>query len=537
MPAEKDRGNSKPSNYSDLSNVFRPQSEMNNSYFTPYEKQFTQSSTKPMSNEQYGTPDIHQLISNFQSLMAGEHDGLCRGDFTNIHRQSAGMQHEDNVAEQWKISGPAMLTQSHPAMQSQKQLVGAFGTQHMERNGEVRKQTIERNACQDAPCFSPQNTQYYQPSMPFSESSNQSNMTMQKENTSLPMSMNQYSKHHFQQGLMHSKPQMQREDKRMHMSGFVGKGFSTNMIGGDRKQAHSHNISLDHLGSMPSRRFNGENGMVRGGNTQQLRPPLYPVNDPRRYSSVPINASHFSPKSTLPYGHGVTAMNVGDRMSESAVFNSYVSDMLTCMGDNTYHGMASAPTTSMVMNQLYFYLDECYEQWKSLERERKRTEVIITKTFLGKRTAAAVSPNLPKTPPNPTRVDLLIVNQMREQARVVSLLYRIEFLCNTPLHMDIHTALSRHHMAICNTQARRKEELASKHQQQRDHFKEERDTILLVITLKDLAAATRTIRTALWFALQLTLPKAIKSPDPEVNKQATHRERGPSPFEGYSFKV
>lgn len=63
------------------------------------------------------------------------------------------------------------------------------------------------------------------------------------------------------------------------------------------------------------------------------------------------------------------------------------------------------------------------------------------------------------------------------------------------------------------------------------------DTLLMVNALKDLAAATRKIRTALWCALQLTLPKTVKSPEPEVHKQETHRERGPSPFEGYSFKL
>uniref|UniRef100_A0A8C9YDJ5 Uncharacterized protein n=2 Tax=Sander lucioperca TaxID=283035 RepID=A0A8C9YDJ5_SANLU len=218
---------------------------------------------------------------------------------------------------------------------------------------------------------------------------------------------------------------------------------------------------------------------------------------------------------------------------------------MTCRGESTYHGMASAMTTSMVMNQggpviqLYFYLDECYEQWRCLERERKRAEVIITKTFLGKRSAAVANINLPKTPPNPTRVDQLIVNQMREQARVASLLDKMECLCNTPLHMSIHTALNRHHMAICIAQARRKEEIASmsKHQRQRAHFTEDKDTLLLVIALKDLAATTRKIRTALWSALQMTLPKPIKRQDHHVNREATHTERSSSPFEGYSFKL
>lgn len=44
--------------------------------------------------------------------------------------------------------------------------------------------------------------------------------------------------------------------------------------------------------------------------------------------------------------------------------------------------------------------------------------MILAKTFVGKRTATVTNTKLPKTPPNATRVDNLIVNQMREQARV-----------------------------------------------------------------------------------------------------------------------
>ncbi|XP_054464019.1 uncharacterized protein moto [Anoplopoma fimbria] len=560
VPTEKDRRDSQPiNNLPDLSNVLRPQSEMNSPCFHPYyEDQYIQR----VSNEQYGPQDINQLVSSFHSFMAGEHDGLCGADFPNIHRQSVGMQHEDSMVEQWKNTSPAMPTQSPPAMQTQKQLVGEFGTAQMERNGEMRRQTFNREAFQDLSGFSPQNTEYFQPPKPFSTSLNlpkqyQSNMTMHRENTSLPinMSMNQYPKHHFQQGLIQSKlrPQLQREKRRMHMSGFLGEGFSprplsnANMRGGDKNQALSQHPNFDHLGSMQSHGFDGENSMVSAGNTQQLMPFMYAVNDPRRFPNVPISSPNFSSRATLPYGSCVPGMDMGDVMSanESAVFNSYVSDMLTCRGETTYHGMASAGTTSMVMNQggpliqLYFYLDECYEQWRCLERERKRTEVILTKTFLGRRTASVANTNLPKTPPNPTRVDHLIINQMREQARVASLLDRMECLCNTPLHTNIHTALNRHHMAISITQSRRKEELASmsKHQRQRAHFPEDRDTLLLVIALKDLAATTRKMRTALWSALQMTLPTPAKRQDPHVNREALNREKGSSPFEGYSFNV
>ncbi|XP_035511352.1 uncharacterized protein moto [Morone saxatilis] len=554
--ADKDRGNHLPMNsFPDLSDVFRPQSETNSPCFPPYyEDHYIQSSAKPISNEQYVPQDINQLVSSFQSFMPGEHDGLCRGDFPNVQRQSVGMHHEDSMVEQWKITSPAASTQSAPAMQSQKQLVGEFGTVQMERNGGARNQTFRRDAFQELPGFSPQNTEYFQQPKQFSTPYNlphqyQSKMSMHRENTSVPVNMNQYSKHHMQQGQIPNKfkPQMQREKKRMHTSGFLGEAFSTrpltvsNMRGVDKKQALSQNPYFDHLGSMQSQRFDGENSMVSTGNTQQHMPLMYPVNDPRRYNS------NFSSRPTLPYESAAPGIHVGDMMStnESAGFNTYVSDMMSRRGESTYHGMASAMMTSMVMNQggpviqLYVYLDECYEQWRLLEKERKRTEAILTKKLAGKRTAAVTNTNLPKTPPNPTRVDHLIVNQMREQARVASLLDRMECLHNTPLHINIHTALNRNHMAICITQARRKEEIAnmSKHQRQRAHFTEDRDTLLLVIALKDLAATTRKLRTALWCALQMTLPKPVKGQDHHVNKEATGAKQCPSPFEGYSFKL
>ncbi|KAK9535387.1 hypothetical protein VZT92_007770 [Zoarces viviparus] len=525
MPAERDRGSSQPvNNLPDLGNIFRPQREMNSPRCRPHHED------QSASNERYGPQDINQLVSSFQSFMAGEHGGLHGGDFPNVHRQTAGMPHEDAMFEQWKIAGPGVSAQRTPAMHTQKQLAGEFG---MERKGEARRQVFQRDAFQD-----PQNTEYYHSPKPFTAplhlgNQHHSNMTVHRENASLPLNsgMSQYLQHHIQPGLMQSKPrpQVQREKKRMHMSGFPGEGFSarppanTNTRGGDKRQALSQNPNHAHLASMLSHRFDGEN-------TQPLMPYTYAANDPRRYSNAPPN---FSCRSTLPYGMDAA----GDVISanESAVFNSYVGNMLACRGEITYHGMASAGTTSMGMNpggavvQLYFYLDECNEQWRGLERARKRTEGIITKIFYGKSAAATTNTNLPKTPPNPTRVDHLLVNQMREQARVASLLDRMESLCNTAFHVNIHTALSRHHMALCVSQARRKEE--STQQRQRAHLSEDRDTLLLAVALKDLAATTRRVRTALWCALQMTLPKPTERQDHRADREAP-----PSPFEGYSFK-
>ncbi len=58
--------------------------------------------------------------------------------------------------------------------------------------------------------------------------------------------------------------------------------------------------------------------------------------------------------------------------------------------------------------------------------------------------------------------------------QVASLLDRVERVQNTPFHINIHTALSRHHMAVCVTQARRKEEIANMSKHDKAHFTEAR---------------------------------------------------------------
>lgn len=60
--------------------------------------------------------------------------------------------------------------------------------------------------------------------------------------------------------------------------------------------------------------------------------------------------------------------------------------------------------------------------------------------------------------------------------QVASLLERMESLHNITLHVNIQTALNRHHKALCIAQARRREEITnmSKHQRQRANFSEDR---------------------------------------------------------------
>ncbi|XP_035159062.2 meiosis-specific coiled-coil domain-containing protein MEIOC isoform X2 [Callithrix jacchus] len=237
-----------------------------------------------------------------------------------------------------------------------------------------------------------------------------------------------------------------------------------------------------------------------------------------------IGSNGFPLRCTHPFGHSVVPLlDSYDLFSYDDLSHlyPYFNDMM--YGDNSFSGLMPTfgfqrpiKTRSGPASELHIRLEECYEQWRALEKERKKTELALAKNYPGKKVSSTNNTTIPRLTSHPSRVDRLIVDELREQARVVTLLGKMERLRSSLLHANISTALDRHLESIHIVQSRRKDEIVNASNQQRQGVprrQDDRDVFALASAIKEMCVATRKTRTTLWCALQMTLPKTASTAD------------------------
>ena len=119
-----------------------------------------------------------------------------------------------------------------------------------------------------------------------------------------------------------------------------------------------------------------------------------------------------------------------------------------------------------MVSDLHLRLEFCYEQFRCLEKERKKTEADLARHFPGKKISSANQIHIPRLPPNPSKIGRLIIDHLREHSKVGTLTSKMAELNQSIKSINQSSSMMSECLAgwqqsIHNVQIKRREEIVN----------------------------------------------------------------------------
>jgi len=147
----------------------------------------------------------------------------------------------------------------------------------------------------------------------------------------------------------------------------------------------------------------------------------------------------------------------------------------------------SAPSIPAPGDSFAYQLDKALAQYRALEKERKTMEANLARMFPGKRLSSSNNLPVARLPPQPSPLDKFLVDSMREHARILTLVDKLERLYGTKISHTFRATVDKWQQQVIKVKrdSKRNEILCG---QEFDIANE----------LNELRQASRRVRTVIW---------------------------------------
>ncbi|CAJ0942812.1 unnamed protein product, partial [Mesorhabditis belari] len=206
---------------------------------------------------------------------------------------------------------------------------------------------------------------------------------------------------------------------------------------------------------------------------------------------------------------------------QQAIYEQMCQMMINANQGNASSCQSALTQRNSTAIELHTKLEECSEEYRQLEKERKQTEAELAKHNLGKKISSSNGLPIPRLPTAPSRLDRLIVDFHREHARILTLLGKMEQLRGEPLPISVHNALMQLQRSVVILQNCRQAERTAILQTLRGElvrYDEEKETLVLASALSTVRKAALRARSANWVSLVSTIGVADPSEQQVIDR-------------------